>query len=77
MSRVSILTFYDFPIEFWNFSDSVAFFFHFIMHIIPDCDTAGATSGTGTAHPFGAPELNPGLLCGWCCSIFSFLCIIL
>ena len=30
--------------------------------------------GAGTAHPSGAPGFITGLWCGWCCSIFCFVC---
>ena len=38
------------------------------------CNTMDATSGAGNAYPLEAPEFNPDVLRGSCCSIFSFLC---
>ena len=37
----------------------------------------GATSGAGTAYPFGAFEFTSGVQWGSCYTIFSFLCCIL
>jgi len=37
--------------------------------------TTGATSGTGTAYPYGAPEFTAGFSGGSCYSIFSFICM--
>ena len=38
------------------------------------CNKMGATSGAEHAYPSEAPEFNPDVLRGSCCSIFSFLC---
>jgi len=38
-------------------------------------NTSCATSGAGTAHPFGAPEFTPGFSWSSCYSIFSFICM--
>ena len=38
-------------------------------------NTTGATSGTGTAYPFGAPEFTHGFKWSSCYSIFSFMCM--
>ena len=51
------------------------------MHLSVYCwetgrvNTTGATSGTGTAYPSGAPEFTTGFLWGSCYSIFSFICM--
>ena len=37
----------------------------------------GATSGAGTAYPYGAPEFTPGFKWGSFYSIFSFMCTVL
>ena len=39
-------------------------------------NTTGATSGTGTAYPSGAPEFTSGFQWGSCYSIFSFICML-
>jgi len=36
-----------------------------------------ATRGAGTVYPSEAPEFTPDFYWGSCCSIFSFLCIVL
>jgi hypothetical protein len=38
-------------------------------------NTTGATSGTGTVYPSGAPEFTTVFLWGSCYSIFSFICM--
>jgi hypothetical protein len=38
-------------------------------------NTTGATGGTGTADPSGAPEFTPCFEWGSCYSIFSFMCM--
>ena len=40
-------------------------------------NTTGATSGTGTAYPSGAPEFTPNFQWGSCYSIFCFMCNVL
>ena len=42
-------------------------------HVQNYINTTGANSGTGTAHPSGAPEFIPGFQWSLCYSIFSFI----
>ena len=35
----------------------------------------GATSGAGTAYPFGEPEFTPGFLWDSCYSVICFICM--
>ena len=36
----------------------------------------GATSGAGTAYPFGAPEFTPGFQWGSCYSLVLYVCFV-
>ena len=40
-------------------------------------NTTGVTSGAGTDHTSGAPEVTPGYWWSSCCTIFNFLCGVL
>ena len=44
-----------------------------IFQLFNKRSTTAATSGAGTVFSFGAPERNPGILWGLCCSIFNFV----
>ena len=49
----------------------------FQEHLSNQSNTIGATNGTGTVYPFGAPKFIPGFQWGLCCLIFSVLCNVL
>ena len=57
-----------------HFPDLSSFMtYHWICN---QSNTAGATSGAGTAYPSGAPEFTPSFQCGSCYSIFSSMCML-
>ena len=48
-----------------------------MMFVSFNSNTPGATSGTGTTYPSGAPELTPGFIWGVCVAQSVVFCVVL